>query len=115
VLDVPDELSGLGRFATPSLAILLALSEGPQHGYAIMIAARELTGEPLGPGTLYATLARLEAQGLIEALPAEDRRRPYRLTGNGAATLRAQLEGIDGIVRQGLARLARTESSKGSA
>jgi DNA-binding PadR family transcriptional regulator len=108
---LPADLAGLGRFAEPSLAILLALSEGPRHGYAIMVAARELTGEPLGPGTLYATLARLEANGLIEALPAEDRRRPYRLTAGGAAALRAQLEGIEGIVQAGLARLSRSGGS----
>lgn len=106
-----DELAGLGRFAEPSLAILLALADGPRHGYAIMGAARELTGESLGPGTLYATLARLEARGLIEGLPAEDRRRPYRLTGGGAAILKAHLEGIEGIARSGLASLRRSEGS----
>jgi DNA-binding PadR family transcriptional regulator len=102
---LPDELSALGRFAAPSLAILLALGDGPQHGYAIMAAARKLTGEKLGPGTLYATLGRLEARGLIESLPSDDRRRPYRLTGAGVATLRMQLESIEGIVRDGLVRL----------
>lgn len=112
---MPDELSGLGRFASPSLAILLALGDGPQHGYAIMAAVRKLTGEPLGPGTLYATLSRLEARGLIEALPAEDRRRPYRLTADGATVLRAQLEGIESVVREGLARLGRSEGSGTSA
>jgi DNA-binding PadR family transcriptional regulator len=108
---LPDQLAGLGRFAEPSLAILLALADGPRHGYAIMAAAREITGEPLGPGTLYATLSRLEARGLIEALPAEDRRRPYRLTRDGAAVLEIRLKGIEGIVRTGLARL---RGSKGS-
>jgi DNA-binding PadR family transcriptional regulator len=106
---MPDELAGLGRFAEPSLAILLALSDGPKHGYAIMADARAVTGERLGPGTLYATLSRLEARGLIEALPAEDRRRPYRLTGAGAGLLRERLEGLGGIVRAGLARLAGPE------
>src|SRR5262245_1537690 len=106
-----DELAGLGRFAEPSLVVLLALSDGPKHGYAIMTEARSVTREPLGPGTPYATLSRLEARGLIEGLPAEDRRRPYRLTADGAAVLRAHLEGIDGIVREGLARLRRSEGS----
>jgi DNA-binding PadR family transcriptional regulator len=105
---LPADLAALGRFAEPSLAILLALSEGPRHGYAIMAAARALTGEPLGPGTLYATLARLEHRGLIESLPAEDRRRPYRLTADGTSVLRTQLEGIEGIVQAGLARIGRT-------
>jgi DNA-binding PadR family transcriptional regulator len=108
---VPDELAGLGRFAEPSLSILLALSGGPKHGYAIMAEAQELTGEPLGPGTLYATLSRLEGIGLIEALPAEERRRPYRLTEAGAAVLRSRLEGLGGIVRAGLARLGGSEGA----
>jgi DNA-binding PadR family transcriptional regulator len=106
-----DVLAGLGRFAEPSLAILLALADGPRHGYAIMATARELTGEPLGPGTLYATLSRLEGRGLIEALPAEDRRRPYRLTASGATVLKAHLEGIEDIARSGLASLRRSEGS----
>ena len=107
-----DQLSSLGRFAEPSLAILLALADGPRHGYAIMAAAREITGEPLGPGTLYATLSRLEARGLIEALPASDRRRPYRLTLDGTAVLQARLEGIEAIARTGLAALRRSEGSR---
>jgi DNA-binding PadR family transcriptional regulator len=105
------DLAGLGRFAEPSLAILLALADGPKHGYAIMAAARDLTGEPLGPGTLYATLSRLESRRLIEALPAEDRRRPYRLTADGAAVLQARLEGIESIASAGLARLRGSEGS----
>lgn len=109
---MPNALAGLGRFTEPSLAILLALSEGPKHGYAIMAASRQLTGEPLGPGTLYATLARLEERGLIESLPIDDRRRPYRLTASGIAVLRAQLEGIEGIVRAGLTRLGRSRRSR---
>jgi DNA-binding PadR family transcriptional regulator len=103
---VPKDLATLGRFAEPSLAILLALSGGPKHGYAIMSEAQALTGEPLGPGTLYATLSRLESRGLIEGLPAEDRRRPYRLTPAGAATLRTRLESLGEIASAGLARLA---------
>jgi DNA-binding PadR family transcriptional regulator len=106
-----DDLAGLGRFAEPSLYVLLVLSAGPKHGYAIMAEALELTGEPLGPGTLYATLSRLEARGLIEALPAEERRRPYRLTSSGAEVLQAQLKGLNGIVRTGLARLRRSEGT----
>jgi DNA-binding PadR family transcriptional regulator len=112
VSGVRDELAGLGRFAEPSLYVLLTLGDGPKHGYAIMAEALELTGEPLGPGTLYATLSRLESRGLIEALAVEDRRRPYRLTAAGAAVLRAHLEGLGGIVRAGLARLNRAEGTR---
>ena len=64
------EIPELGRFAEPSLYILLSLSDGPKHGYAIMTDVEAISGSPLGPGTLYAALARLEARGLIEALAA---------------------------------------------
>jgi DNA-binding PadR family transcriptional regulator len=103
----PPALPDFGRFAEPSLYILLALSEGPKHGYAIMTDVEEVSGSPLGPGTLYAALARLEARGLIEALPPEDRRRPYRLTGLGATTLETQLEQMQGFTRTALQRLRR--------
>lgn len=99
------DLGDLGRFAEPAVVILVALSDRPRHGYAIMTDVEELSGAPIGPGTLYAALARLEARGLIEALPAEDRRRPYRITAAGALTLRAQLRGIRSLVRTGLTRL----------
>jgi DNA-binding PadR family transcriptional regulator len=104
---VSGGLSELGRFAEPSLYILVSLSDGPKHGYAIMLDVEHMTGEPLGPGTLYGALARLERRGLIEALEPEDRRRPYRLTSLGATTVRAQLEGLSGFVRAGLERLGR--------
>jgi len=95
----------LGRFAEPSLYILVSLSGGPKHGYAIMTDVEEISGSPMGPGTLYGALARLERRGLIEALEPEERRRPYRLTGLGATTLQAQLESLSGFVRTGLGRL----------
>ena len=100
-----DELRELGRFAEPSLYILVALGDGPKHGYAIMTDVEDFTGQPLGPGTLYGALARLEKRGLIEALEPEDRRRPYKLTALGATTLRAQLQGLAGFARLGLSRL----------
>jgi DNA-binding PadR family transcriptional regulator len=101
-----NALGELGRFAEPSLYILVSLSGGPKHGYAIMTDVEELSGSPLGPGTLYGALARLERRGMIEALEPEDRRRPYRLTGLGATTIRAQLTNLDGFARTGLKRLS---------
>lgn len=100
-----SDLPELGRFAEPSLYILLALGDGPKHGYAIMTEVETISGSHLGPGTLYGALARLEQRGLIEALAPEDRRRPYRLTALGAATLRAQLEGMRGFASTALDRL----------
>lgn len=98
---IPD----LGRFAEPALLILVSLSDGPKHGYAIMTDVEEGTGRPLGPGTLYAALARLEDRGLIEALAPVDRRRPYRLTGQGATVLAEQLRQLSDFARLGLRRL----------
>jgi DNA-binding PadR family transcriptional regulator len=95
----------LGRFAEPSLYILVSLAAGPKHGYAIMTDVEEVSGRPMGPGTLYGALARLERRGLIEALEPEDRRRPYRLTALGATTLEGQLRSLDGFVATGLARV----------
>jgi DNA-binding PadR family transcriptional regulator len=105
-----DTSFDLGRFAEPSLYILVSLSDGPKHGYAIMSDVETITGSPLGPGTLYGALARLERRGLIEPLEAVDRRRPYRLTGLGEATVRAQLERLRGFARTGLDRLGETPS-----
>ncbi len=102
---MPDSNLELGRFAEPSLLILVSLSDGPKHGYAIMTDVEEMSGSPLGPGTLYGALARLERRGLIEALEPEERRRPYRLTGLGETTVQAQLKSLEGFVRAGLARL----------
>ena len=105
-----NTLGELGRFAEPSLHILVSLSDGPKHGYAIMTDVEAGTGRPLGPGTLYAALARLERRGLIEALEPEERRRPYRLTALGATTLQAQLIQLNSFVRTGLGRLERNPS-----
>ncbi len=66
----------------------------------------ELAGVRLGPGTLYGAISRLEDQGLIEALTAEDRRKPYRITPKGARVLRGQLEGMRSVVVTGFERLA---------
>jgi DNA-binding PadR family transcriptional regulator len=100
-----DSLRELGRFAEPSLYILVSLSEGPRHGYAIMTDVEAISGTAMGPGTLYGALARLERRGLIEALEPEDRRRPYRLTGLGSRALEAQLEHLSAFAQTGLTRL----------
>ncbi len=98
----------LGRFAEPALVILVSLSDGPKHGYAIMADVEAGTGRPMGPGTLYAALARLEERGLIEALPPVERRRPYRLTAVGASVLDEQLRDLAEFADLGLRRLGRS-------
>ncbi len=96
----------MGRFSEPALLILVSLANGDKHGYAMMEDIERFSGTRLGPGTLYGALARLERRGWIEPLPAEDRRRPYRMTGAGAAVLRDQLMTMQNFVAAGLTRLA---------
>lgn len=92
----------------PGLLVMASLAGGSKHGYAITRDVEELAGVRLGPGTLYGALARLEERGLIEGLPGEDRRRPYRLTGAGATSLQEQLTALERVARTGLQRLAVT-------
>ena len=93
------------RSTDPGLLVLSSLAEGPKHGYAITQDVEEVSGVKLGPGTLYGALSRLEGKGLIEPMPAEDRRKPYRLTSEGRAALSEQLEMLGSVVKTGLDRL----------
>jgi len=99
-------LDDFGRFSEPALLILISLADGPKHGYAMTEDIAAVAGIRLGPGTLYGAIARLEAQGLIEALASDDRRNPYRLTAAGAGVLRARLAALQTIARVGQRRLA---------
>jgi DNA-binding PadR family transcriptional regulator len=100
--DVDDH----GRFSDPSLLVMSSLADGPKHGYAMTKDIQGFAGVTLGPGTLYGALARLQHQGLIEALPLDDRRRPYRLSERGMTVLAAQLETLRQVATIGLRRLA---------
>ncbi len=84
-------IDDLGRFSDPSLLILSSLVTRPKHGYAMMEDIFEYSATRLEPGTLYGAIARLEQRGWIEALPSEDRRRPYHITAVGVTALREQL------------------------
>ena len=100
-----DQLTSLGRFSEPALYILISLADGPKHGYAMTQDIERVSGQKLGPGTLYGAIARLEARKWIEPLPAEERRRPYRLTAAGQRVLRHRLESLRTLARVGRARL----------
>ena len=88
--------------------ILLALAEGPRHGYAIMQAVEESagTGMRMGPGTIYGSLQRMEEAGLVRELGPgiHDRRRLFVLEPLGRRAL-------EGEARR-LARLAALLRSK---
>jgi DNA-binding PadR family transcriptional regulator len=103
---MPSELSELGRFTDVSLLILLSLASGPKHGYVIIEDIAQFSGTRFEPGTLYGALMRLERKGWIAALPADDRRHPYQLTGAGMEVLRQQIATLQQIVAVGALRLA---------
>jgi DNA-binding PadR family transcriptional regulator len=98
----PDVLRRAGE---ASVLILISLADGPKHGYALIQDIKELAGVELGPGTLYGALDRLERLSLIEPLPADDRRHPYRITVPGAAALRLHLDSLERVSAAGRLRL----------
>jgi DNA-binding PadR family transcriptional regulator len=85
--------------------ILTSLATGPKHGYALSKDIEEFSGADLSPGTLYGAITRLEELGLIEPLPEDDRRRPYRLTASGAQVLRDVTNEMRRLADVGAARL----------
>jgi hypothetical protein len=89
-----------------SVLVLTSLSSGPKHGYALIKDIESFAGVTLGPGSLYGAIAKLEQAGLVEPLAGEGRRKPYRITAQGSADLRAQLEQSQLISKVGLGRLA---------
>ena len=92
--------------------ILLSLSDGERHGYAIMteVAERTRGKVKLGPGTLYTSLKRLVENGVVEETEErrdrndDERRRYYRLTPHGRAVARAEARRLEEMLR-----LARTK------
>lgn len=87
--------------------VLLALADAERHGYAIMQAVSVMTGgrESILPGTLYAALARMADEGLVEARegPPDHQsggpaRRYYRRTAFGRAVARAESERLRALL-----------------
>jgi DNA-binding PadR family transcriptional regulator len=90
------------------MLVLLAIGPEERHGYGIMQEVARITGGAtrLGPGSVYTTIARLVADGLIEESPTrpdvevdDQRRRYYRLTALGRAVAEVEVRRLDSIVR----------------
>ncbi|HEV2071411.1 MAG TPA: PadR family transcriptional regulator [Acidimicrobiales bacterium] len=88
--------------------ILVALTSGEQHGYALMNEVQTLSGGSvrMGPGTLYGTLKRLLEQGLVEESDQrpdpeldDERRRYYRLTALGQRVCAAEADRLASLAR----------------
>ena len=95
----------LRRVGEASVLILISLADGPKHGYALIQDINDLAGVELGPGTLYGALDRLERLGLIQSLPVDERRHPYRITAPGAEALRVHLDSLERVSAAGRMRL----------
>lgn len=87
--------------------VLLALGDEEMHGYGIMQSLSERTSgrESVLPGTLYASLARMVDEGLVEERdpPADDtsggpKRRYYRRTERGRSAARVESERLRALL-----------------
>ncbi|MGD8322042.1 MAG: PadR family transcriptional regulator [Gemmatimonadota bacterium] len=96
------------RGTLPELAfnVLLALGDGPRHGYAIIQEIEERTGSQstVRSGTLYAVLQSLHGEGLLEDAPAppgvDGRRRYYRITDAGREAVAREAARLSALVRR---------------
>lgn len=103
----PDAISELLPLPPATFHILLALSGGEHHGYAIIQDVEARTGGALrlSAGTLYRSIARMVEQGLIaettrrRTLADDERRRYYRITPFGRAVARAEMRRLTDLVR----------------
>ena len=98
--------------AGPPLYVLVSLATGPKHGHALMKDITAFASVRLGPGTLYGAISRLEHRGLVVALPADERRRPYQITSEGTAVLEASIVDLHRVVDEGVTRLRRLSRAK---
>ena len=102
------EIDSLLPLPPMTFHILLALSDGERHGYAIIqdVAARTDGAVKISAGTLYRSVQRMQEQGLIEESrrrpPPDDddeRRRYYALTDFGTAVARAEARRLTQLVK----------------
>jgi PadR family transcriptional regulator len=82
------------------LLLLATLADGAKHGYAVIEALRQRSGDAfdLPEGTVYPVLHRLEAGGYLSSdwsVVQGRSRRTYRLTGSGRAALDEQRKAWD--------------------
>ena len=96
-----------------AVEILLALSRGAAHGYAIKLDVERRIGGDfiLGSGSLYQALQRLERRGLIGEAPDREspdkrRGRVYRLLPAGRRALAAEIARMKSVVARARGALA---------
>ncbi len=95
--------------------ILLSLTDGAMHGYAMKAVVEERTGGVvrLGAGTLYHSIKSLRDRGfVVETKPPESHESPnprlrfYAITPEGVAVLEAEMKRLEADVELTKAKLA---------
>jgi DNA-binding PadR family transcriptional regulator len=111
--DRPRALDHLLPLKPRVLHILLALADGPRHGYSVMqeVAARTDGQVRVWPAALYGTLRELEdLDWIVESVdrPSDDdpRRRYFALTPLGKRVLSAEVQRLEAIVNHARASRA---------
>ena len=102
-----DEIYSQLPLREPTFFILLSLSPGPKHGYAILKSVEDLSDGRLilSTGTLYGAIKRLLDRGWIrrvdDPLPngTDRERKAYDLTELGRNVLNAELKRLEKLVR----------------
>ncbi len=96
----------LSRYGQPATLILIALLDGPNHGYALMSAIEVQMDFKVGPGTFYAAIAKLLQDGLIRRISGEERVKCYEITSEGRDAVADFLNRWSGVIQLGQSRLA---------
>lgn len=116
--DRSTKASGGGEQPLPPsfLLILLALADRDRHGYAIMREVEVITGgrTTMGPGTLYGSIRRMLADGLVEEADVrrdphldDERRKYYRISARGRLLAAAECDRLADLVAAADARKLR--------
>ena len=92
----------LQTLTEPMYYILLALTQ-ECCGVDIMERVKKISGGrvSVGPGTLYAMLAKFEENGVIQLTASEGRRKSYIITDTGREMLRQEYGRLLVMVRDG--------------
>ncbi len=93
----------LQTLTEPMYYILLALTE-ECCGVDIMERVKKLSGGrvSVGPGTLYAMLAKFEEKNIIRLTASDGRRKSYVITEAGRDELNKEFERLQRMVSDGL-------------
>ena len=92
----------LQTLTEPMYYILLALTE-ECCGVDIMERVKKLSADrvSVGPGTLYAMLAKFEEKEIIRLTASEGRRKSYVITDLGRAELKKEYDRLNRMVQDG--------------